>query len=96
MRTALRTQQVIAHESGVADTVDPAVEDEQVRQLAQVKAGRDANEVAGCLAALEKAAQTEGADLMEPVLGAVRAYCSLGEICGVLRGVFGEYRGRAW
>ncbi|MCI5122698.1 MAG: methylmalonyl-CoA mutase, partial [Candidatus Electrothrix sp. AUS4] len=76
--------------------VDPAVEDEQVRQLAQVKAGRDADEVVRCLAALDKAAQTEGADLMEPVLIAVRAYCSLGEICGVLRGVFGEYRGRAW
>jgi len=33
---------------------------------------------------------------MEPVLAAVRAYGSLGEICNVLRQVFGEYRGRQW
>jgi methylmalonyl-CoA mutase N-terminal domain/subunit len=33
---------------------------------------------------------------MDPVLDAVRSYCSLGEICGVLRQVFGEYRGRQW
>jgi methylmalonyl-CoA mutase N-terminal domain/subunit len=29
---------------------------------------------------------------MEPVLAAVRSYCSLGEICSVLRKIFGEYR----
>ncbi len=76
--------------------IDPAVEDEQVRQLKQVKAERDQEEVQRCLTALEDAARSESANLMEPVLSAVRAYCSLGEICDVLRGVFGEYRGRAW
>jgi len=76
--------------------VDPAVEDQQVQSLARVKAERDQEEVRRCLAALETAAQSDGANLMEPVLDAVRCYCSLGEICNVLRGVFGEYRGRAW
>jgi methylmalonyl-CoA mutase N-terminal domain/subunit len=76
--------------------IDPAVEDEQVRQLKRVKAERNQEEVQRCLAALEKAAQSESTNLMEPVLAAVRAYCSLGEICDVLRGIFGEYRGRAW
>ncbi|MDU9051153.1 MAG: methylmalonyl-CoA mutase family protein [Candidatus Electrothrix sp. Rat3] len=76
--------------------VDPAVEDQQVQALARVKAERDQEEVRRCLAALETAAQSDGANLMEPVLDAVRCYCSLSEICGVLRGVFGEYRGRAW
>ena len=28
---------------------------------------------------------------MVPILDCVRAYCTLGEICDVLRGVFGEY-----
>ena len=30
-------------------------------------------------------------NLMPSILAAVRAYCSIGEICGVLRDVFGEY-----
>ncbi|MCI5148158.1 MAG: methylmalonyl-CoA mutase, partial [Candidatus Electrothrix sp. MAN1_4] len=76
--------------------IDPAVEDQQVRQLRQVKAERDQEAVQQCLSDLETAARSESANLMEPVLAAVRAYCSLGEICDVLRGVFGEYRGRAW
>ena len=76
--------------------VDPAGEDQQVEVLARVKAERDQEEVRRCLAALETAARSDSANLMEPVLAAVRCYCSLGEICDVLRGVFGEYRGRAW
>jgi methylmalonyl-CoA mutase N-terminal domain/subunit len=76
--------------------VDPAAEDQQVQALARVKAERDQEEVRRCLAALETAARSDSANLMEPVLAAVRCYCSLGEICDVLRGVFGEYRGRAW
>jgi methylmalonyl-CoA mutase N-terminal domain/subunit len=76
--------------------VDPAVEDEQKKRLAEVKGGRDQEAVNTALAALEQAARTETANLMEPVINAVRAYCSLGEICGVLRTVFGEYRGRQW
>ncbi len=174
VRTALRTQQIIAHESGVADTIDPlagsyyieqltdaieeeareliknideaggvvsciengfiqaqiedasyhfqqeiekgeriivgvnefqvdeessvpvlrvdeAVEDQQVRRLAAVRAGRDSEAVKKALSELEQAAHGD-ANLMQPVLKAVRLYCSLGEICNVLRKVFGEYR----
>ncbi|MHB8788619.1 MAG: acyl-CoA mutase large subunit family protein [Desulfobulbaceae bacterium] len=71
--------------------VDPATEEEQRRRLAAVKAGRDPEAVAGALAELERTAHAD-APLMEPVLTAVRGYCTLGEICGVLRKVFGEYR----
>jgi methylmalonyl-CoA mutase N-terminal domain/subunit len=71
--------------------VDPAIEEQQRRRLAEVKAGRDPAAVATALAELERAAGSEGR-LMEPVLAAVRCYCSLGEICGVLRKIFGEYR----
>ncbi len=174
VRTALRTQQIIAHESGVADTIDPLagsyyieqltdtiedearelirhideaggvvaciengfiqsqiedasyhyqqeiegggriivgvnefqveeestvpvlrvdeeIEDQQVRRLADIKADRDNEAVRKALNELEQASHTDK-NLMEPVLKAVRLYCSLGEICGVLRKVFGEYR----
>jgi methylmalonyl-CoA mutase N-terminal domain/subunit len=76
--------------------VDPAVEDEQVTRLTRIKAERDQQQVQQCLADLEIAARSATANLMDPVLAAVRSYCSLGEICNVLRGVFGEYRGRQW
>ncbi len=76
--------------------IDPAVEEEQKARLAEVKAGRDQARVRAVLAALDRAARAESEDLMEPVLAAVRAYASVGEICGVLRRVFGEYRERQW
>ena len=41
---------------------------------------------------LEVAAADEEVNLMPVILDCVRAYCSLGEICGVLRKVFGEYK----
>ena len=74
--------------------VDPAVEDQQVARLREIKNSRNQEQVNQCLADLETAARSDSANLMEPVLDAVRAYCSLGEICNVLRSVFGEYRGR--
>ena len=43
------------------------------------------------LAALETAAKGD-ANLMPPIIAAVKGYATLGEICDVLRGVFGEYR----
>ncbi len=172
---ALRTQQIIAHESGVTDTVDPlggsyyvealtdeverlalayleqigqrggavaAIEQgfmqreiqraayetqvavEQGRQivvgvnaftltdepaptvlrvggdeleqaarkaLGELRGARAADSVATALRDLRNAAAGD-ANLMPFILDAVRAYCTLGEICDVLRGVFGEYR----
>ena len=71
--------------------VDPAVEDAQVGSLRQVRDQRDEVVVQATLAALQEAAESES-NLMEPIIDAVRAYASLGEICTVLRGIFGEYR----
>jgi len=76
--------------------VDPAIEDEQVGRLKNIKTKRNQDAVQQCLTALETAARTDDANLMVPVLDAVRAYSSLGEICNVLRNVFGEYRGHQW
>ncbi|HTY08840.1 MAG TPA: methylmalonyl-CoA mutase family protein, partial [Candidatus Edwardsbacteria bacterium] len=174
VRIALRTQQIVAHESGAADTVDPlagsyyveartseierqamdyiakidklggmvkaiekgfvqkeiqdsayryqkdveaqerivvgvnkftvkeeaprnllkvaqAVQDAQVKRLAEMKAKRDNAAVTKSLAEIRKAAP--GAEnLMPHIVAAVRQYATLGEICGVLREVFGEYQ----
>lgn len=73
--------------------VDPAVEPQQIANLAKVKASRNNEKVTKTLATLEKAASGEE-NLMEPVLAAVREYATLGEITDVLRRVFGEYRDR--
>lgn len=43
------------------------------------------------LTALERAARGTG-NLVPPILEAVQAYATLGEVCDVLRGVFGEYK----
>ncbi|MDL5361919.1 methylmalonyl-CoA mutase [Halalkalicoccus sp. NIPERK01] len=174
VRTALRTQQILAHESGAADTIDPlagsyyvealtdeieeeafeiirevddrggmleAVEDQwvqrqiqdvaferqreiedgsrvivgvnefeideepemdieevtgedqqrQIARLEEVRAERDDEAVAEALAALEGAAEGEE-NVMPPILEAVKAEATTGEICDVLRDVFGEYQ----
>jgi len=173
-RIALRTQQIIAHESGVVDTVDPlagsyyvetltnqleqrakeildeieamggavaaiergymqrTIQEEAYRFQQEVEAGtrvivgvnrfddseehrtpifrvnpeaaanqrgklsayrtrRSHQAVRQALIRLQKAAIGED-NLMEPILDAVKAYATIGEICGVLRDVFGEYK----
>jgi methylmalonyl-CoA mutase N-terminal domain/subunit len=172
-RIALRTQQVLAHESGVADTVDPfagsyfvesltdevearaweliekveelggsvealefmqkeieesahsyheryrsrqdivvgvneyvtdQVDDVDIlrvdpeseqRQLARLKAFKERRDQAGVeekLEALRDVARGEG-NLLYPVRAALAANASIGEVCGAMRDVFGEYRG---
>jgi methylmalonyl-CoA mutase N-terminal domain/subunit len=71
--------------------VDEAVEKKQVEGLERLRASRDAAAVRSGLAALEEAARGD-ANLMPAILEAARAYCTVGEISDVLRGVFGEHR----
>jgi methylmalonyl-CoA mutase N-terminal domain/subunit len=71
--------------------VDPAVRDRQIARLQEVRRRRDNVRVGELLAKLEEAAR--GSDnLMPVILECVEAYATLGEICDVLRKVFGEYR----
>jgi methylmalonyl-CoA mutase N-terminal domain/subunit len=176
VRTALRTQQILAHESGAADTVDPLggsyyvesltddLEDEafeiidsvderggmlraidqqwvqreiqdvayerqreveegdrivvgvneftideesqqmdleevteederhQIDRLESVREERDEEVVEARLAAVRDAARGDR-NLMPPLIEAVKAYATTGEICDVLREEFGEYQG---
>lgn len=72
--------------------VDASAGEFQKKKLAEVKAGRDNDKVKAELAKLETAAADESVNLMPVILDCVRAYCSIGEICGVLRKVFGEFK----
>ncbi|WP_224248281.1 acyl-CoA mutase large subunit family protein [Hyalangium gracile] len=71
--------------------IDEKVAEEQKARLAEVKAQRNNEAVQAALAKVEAAAR--GTDnMMPPVLEAVKAYATLGEICDVFRKVWGAYR----
>ena len=71
--------------------VDPALESGQRERLTQLRAARDGARAAELLARVEHAARTTE-PLMPLFVEAVEAGTTLGEICDVLRGVWGEYR----
>lgn len=71
--------------------VDPAVGELQKEKLAKLRSERDNDVVNEKLEALRKAC--EGDDNVMPyIIDAVKTYATLGEICGVMREVFGEYQ----
>jgi methylmalonyl-CoA mutase N-terminal domain/subunit len=72
--------------------VDPAIGARQAEKLKQLRARRDNDRVQKTLEDLKRAAATDE-NLMPPILECVKAYATIGEICGVLRNVFGEYTG---
>ena len=71
--------------------IDPQVESLQVEKLSKIKAARDNRKVKRLLEELKKAARGDE-NLMAPILEAVKAYSTLGEICGALKEIFGEYK----
>ncbi len=71
--------------------VDPAIEHDQRQHLAALRQRRDAARAAGLLERLERAARSSE-NLMPLFVECVEAGLTLGEICGVLRRVWGEYQ----
>jgi len=69
---------------------DPRHAQKQIEKLREVKKSRDQSKVQSTLTAVRKAAEGQE-NLMPYFIEAVKAYATLGEICGVLRMVFGEY-----
>ncbi|MCA9001177.1 MAG: methylmalonyl-CoA mutase, partial [Planctomycetes bacterium] len=69
---------------------DPEAKAEVLAELARVRAERDGSKVEGALRGLEEAANGS-ANLMEPMLAAVEAYATVGEVCGVLEKTFGKF-----
>jgi methylmalonyl-CoA mutase, N-terminal domain len=70
--------------------VDPAVRQTQISRLQKLRSERDSSAVAAALVQLETVAEGTG-NLMPSILAAVKKRVTLGEICNVLRKVFGEY-----
>jgi len=67
------------------------VEEYQKEKLSKIKKERNNVKVKETLALLKKAARGKD-NVVPPILEAVKAYASLGEISDTLREVFGEYR----
>ncbi len=71
--------------------VDPIIGENQKAKLAELREKRNNEVVQNKLAAIRQAA--EGDDKLMPlIVAAVKEYATLGEICNVLREVFGEYQ----
>jgi methylmalonyl-CoA mutase N-terminal domain/subunit len=71
--------------------VDPAVREWQMARLAALKQRRDNGRVKDLLGKLEQTAAGD-INLVPIILECVEAYATLGETCGALRRVFGEYK----
>ena len=71
--------------------VDPEVEKKQIERLSAIKKKRSNEKVRDALNYLRHCAEGDE-NLMPPILLAVKEYATLGEICDVLREVFGEYK----
>ncbi len=71
--------------------MDPEGFDRQCARLKKLRASRDKGKFEASIRAIEKAAEGD-ANLMPHFIEAAKAKVTLGEMCDVLRGVFGEYR----
>ncbi len=75
--------------------VDPESEERQLGRLKAFKEARDQAAVETQLEALRDVARGDG-NLLHPIRAALAAGASIGEVCGAMRDVFGEYRGGAF
>jgi methylmalonyl-CoA mutase N-terminal domain/subunit len=70
--------------------IDDSTGERQLEKLAGLKKSRDADRVRSALDALRDAARSKR-NVMPPIIEAVRAYATVGEMCDALRDVWGEY-----
>jgi methylmalonyl-CoA mutase N-terminal domain/subunit len=75
--------------------ISPDLERTQVQRVRERKQARNRTAVARALANVQEAA-SNGANLMPPIIAAVKEECTVGEIADVFRSVFGVYRDPAW
>ncbi len=74
--------------------ISPRHEREQAEALKELRARRDGDRVRKSLSAVREVA-AGSRNLLPPMREALAAYATIGEVCGVLRDVFGEYRPRS-
>ena len=71
-------------------SIDPAAERRQLERTAKLRAERNGDEAASALGRVRETARgTE--NMLHPMRDALRARCTIGEICGVLREEWGEH-----
>jgi methylmalonyl-CoA mutase, N-terminal domain len=70
--------------------IDPEAERRQLARTAAVRSGRNAEDAAAALAHVRESARATD-NLLYPMREALRAHCTVGEICGALREEWGEY-----
>jgi methylmalonyl-CoA mutase N-terminal domain/subunit len=75
--------------------IDPAIEAQQKTRLAELRASRDEDRVKELKAQLDSCARSDD-NLMHLFITCVENNLTLGEICKVLRGVWGEYQPPVW
>ena len=71
--------------------IDDKIRDEQIKKLDALKSKRNSEQVSTSLKKIKQKA-IDNENLMPAVIEAVENYCTLGEIAGELRTVFGEYK----
>jgi len=84
------------HEKGMGEhdllEIDSQVEPVQKKKLAAIKSSRKGSEVKSALNELGNAVE-KNENLMPHLVNAVKRYATIGEICGVMRQKWGEFRG---
>jgi methylmalonyl-CoA mutase N-terminal domain/subunit len=71
--------------------VEEKVARRQLKRLTSTRKKRDEKRARRALDALRRAADTEGKNMLYPIVDAVQAYATLGEMCDTLRDIWGEY-----
>jgi methylmalonyl-CoA mutase N-terminal domain/subunit len=72
--------------------IDPALERQQIDRVQALRTHRDSGEVEAALARLRAGAADSDRNLMHGIIDASRAYVTMGEMCDVLRDVWGTWR----
>ena len=75
--------------------VDPESEQRQLARLKAFKENRDQAAVEAKLESIRDVARSDG-NLLHPIRAALATNASIGEVCGAMRDVFGEYKGGAF
>jgi len=93
-RTIVGVNDFVTHEPAAVPLLkmDPRGKRRHLARLTRVRRERDQARAAAALSRLSAACRSERTNTMPAILEAVGAYCTLGEMCGVMRQVFGEHR----
>jgi methylmalonyl-CoA mutase N-terminal domain/subunit len=75
--------------------IDPNIENRQIVRLDRIKKERNGKAVQESLDYVREVAES-GENLVPAIMEAVRVYATIGEICNVLREIFGEYEAREY